>query len=60
MDNPERPYDPDKIKLPTKIHRHLRRKGWVLSLKSELWIDPRDGSAYSFRRAVTIQLGREE
>lgn len=52
-------YDPDKVSLCTKVARHLRRKGWVQSIKTELWVDPVTGEHHTFTAAIRLQLHKE-
>lgn len=56
---PERPYDPDKVALSTKIERHLRRKGWKQVRKSGKWLNTHDLSEHSLIGAVRIQMHKE-
>lgn len=56
---PERPYDPDRVALNTKIERHLRRKKWKKSRESGKWLDPSNLSEHSLTAAVRIQMHKE-
>ena len=53
-------YNPDNSDLGAKVARHLRRKGWVRSMKSDKWVDPESKEGHSFTAAVRIQLHREK
>lgn len=59
IDSPAKLYIPDNSDLGAKAARHLRRKGWKQSFKTDKWIDPKDKESHSFTAAIKIQLRRE-
>jgi hypothetical protein len=56
---PVRLYVPENVALGVKLVRHLRKKGWKQSFKTDKWVDPTDKEEHTFMAALKIQLQRE-
>lgn len=58
---PARPYkvDEKRVKLSTKIERHLRNHGWKQRKCDKQWVDPKSLMLHSFRSALLLQITRE-